>query len=214
MKKQLTFNAVMKKQGLAINVLLSFVVLLLMVTSAPLPQFKGKGVPVTCTLTAVDTTPATSPGCGASRLACITVWGSKSVCANNGYQHRPTEMTCAVPKQLFQASEAFYILSVVTSIIIFICTGLAILDYISRSVVLVLSTLNSIFTLIPWVCMTALWYNNYCGGSTVEYDYYGKPNSIPYGSDLRNAYTRSAAYILTTIGWCIQMIALICLIAV
>lgn len=185
--------------------------LLLMVTSAPLPHFKGKGVTTKCTLTKNST--ATSADCGASRLACVTVWGSKSVCANNGYQYRPADLECSTPKRLLQASEAFYIVGVVNSLLIFGFTILAILDHMPKSVVVVLSSLNSIFTLIPWVLMTALWYNDYCGGSTVEYDYYGKPNGIPYGADLRSSYTRSAAYILTTLGWCMQMIALIALVA-
>lgn len=210
MKDQLTFNHVMKKQALAVNLLLSFVVFVLMVTSAPLPQFKGKGITSECTLLKTDTT--VSPDCGASRITCVTVWGSKAECSQNPYEYTPTGMTCSVPKQLLQTSEAFYILGVVASLTIFIITGFSILDYLPKSSVVVLSVVNVAFTLIPWACMTALWYKDYCGGSKVEYDYYGKPNGIPFGSDLQASYNRSAAYILTIAAWCIQVISVVCLV--
>lgn len=211
MKDKLTFNHVMKQQALAVNVLLSFVVFVLMVTSAPLPQFKGKGITSKCTLEKNSST--LSPDCGASRLACITVWGSKAECSGNPYEYTPTSMTCSVPKQLLQTSEAFYILGVVASLSIFIMTGFSILEYLPKSSVVVLSIVNLAFTLIPWACMTAYWYKDYCSGSKVEYDYYGKPNGIPYGSDLQNSYSRSAAYILTIAAWCVQVISVVCLVA-
>eukprot|EP00796_Vickermania_ingenoplastis_P013536 gene13536-biopygen70 len=204
--KNLTFKSVMEKQGLAVNCLWSFVVLLLMVTSAPVAQFKGKGISAEGSGSLGEH--------GASTLTCITAWGLKYDCSDVTYTFRTSAAGCALPENMMKASSAFYIISVIVSLAVFCINMLAIFEYVSKGMVLALCGTNAVLTLIPWVCMTVMWYTDACGGSKVAYDsYLGQPKGIPYGEQLRDGFNMSAGYILTIAAWCIQVIAVICLLA-
>eukprot|EP00796_Vickermania_ingenoplastis_P013534 gene13534-biopygen68 len=79
---------------------------------------------------------------------------------------------------MMKASSAFYIISVIVSLAVFCINMLAIFEYVSKGMVLALCGTNAVLTLIPWVCMTVMWYTDACGGSKVAYDsYLGQPKA-------------------------------------
>lgn len=205
MEKELTFKKVMEAKGMTLNMLLSFVVMLLLVTAAPVAQFKGKGIPP-------DGTGSLGEH-GASTISCVTVWGVKLDCMQPEYSARTADMDCATPKKLMQVSEAFYIISVFTAVCIFIVNTMALFDYAPKIAVTALCGANTAFSLIPWVCVVAFYKGNYCGGSKVEFDsYHGWPQGVPYGDQLQNSYDLSAGFILTVIAFVTQLGALVALI--
>nr|ACS87855.1 b-amastin [Angomonas deanei] len=198
------FETLRGKLDVALNVLCSCVVFLFIVTSAPVSQFRGKGLKV-----AADGTVS-----GGSKLACITVWGLKNDCSKNNYDVRPADMACKKAADLFKVSEAFYIIAAVCTCLSTVLGGLFFIGIKTKIALYVLSALNVVFTLIPWACMTAIWYQNYCGGSTVVISTEtGSAAGIAYGKQLRDNYKSSAAYGLTIAAWCIQIIGLVLLCA-
>ncbi|KPA83089.1 putative Surface protein amastin [Leptomonas pyrrhocoris] len=196
------FETLSGKLDVALNVLCSCVVFLFIVTSAPVSQFRGKGL-------TVGTDGVVS---GASKLACVTVWGLKNDCSKMNYEHRPVDMTCNQASALFKVSEAFYIIAALTTCGASLLGGLYFLGIKTKIALYVLTVLNIVFILIPWACMTGVWYQNYCGGSTVPISTEtGSVGGIPYGKQLRDNFKTSAAYGLTVSAWCIQIIGLILL---
>nr|ABI79069.1 amastin [Leishmania donovani] len=180
--------------------LCSCIVFVFLVTSAPISQFRGKGIH------------ASADG-GASKLTCVTVGGLKNDCNTNNYDYRPTSMGCARAKQLFQVSEAFYIIAVIVSFLSCLMCGLYFIGIKAKVLLIVLAIFEAVFALIPWVCMTSLWHNNYCGGSPVNLNRTnGKLDGVPHGAMLRDIFRISAGYGLTVAAWCIQVIGLVLLI--
>ncbi|KAK7200010.1 surface protein amastin [Novymonas esmeraldas] len=197
------FEALRGRMDVAMNMLCSCIVFMFLVTSAPISQFRGKGV-----------NGGSNGATGASRLACVTVWGVKNDCNTNNYDHRPAGMACGRAKQLFQASEAFYIISVIVSFLASLLCGLYFIGMKTKIVLFVLAAAEVAFALIPWACMTAIWYNNYCDGSGVTIATTdGKANGVPFGKVLRDSFKTSAGYGLTVAAWCIQVIGLVLLFA-
>ncbi|GET90691.1 surface protein amastin, putative [Leishmania tarentolae] len=195
------FEALRGRMDVALNMLCSCIVFVFLVTSAPISQFRGKGINASATG-------------GASKLTCVTVWGLKNDCDTNNYDYRPTSMGCARAKQLFQVSEAFYIIAVIVSFLSCLMCGLYFIGIKAKVLLIVLAIFEAVFALIPWVCMTSLWYNNYCGGSPVNLNKTnGKLDGVPHGFMLRETFRISAGYGLTVAAWCIQVIGLGLLIA-
>jgi hypothetical protein len=196
------FETLRGKLDVALNVLCSCVVFLFIVTSAPVSQFRGRGLKTSADGTTV----------GGSKLACVTVWGLKNDCSKNDYDHRPTNMECKKAADLFKVSEAFYIIAALSTCVATILGGLFFIGIKTKIALYVLTVLNIVFTLIPWACMTAIWYQNYCGGSNVTISLNdGSAEGIPYGKQLRDNFKTSAAYGLTIAAFCIQIIGLILL---
>ncbi|KAG5498599.1 hypothetical protein JKF63_02885 [Porcisia hertigi] len=186
------------RMGVALNMMCSCIVFTFLVTSTPISQFRGEGI---------------GAG-GASKLSCVTVWGLKNNCDSNHYDHRSTSIECQRPKQLFQAAEAFYIIAVIVSLLSSIMGGLYFIGLKAKLLLVALAVVEVAVALVPWACMTAVWYNDYCGKSTVVIDgKNGKLSGVPYGSVLRGAFKFSAGYGMTVSAWCIQVIGLVLLIA-
>ncbi|CAJ1039301.1 putative Amastin surface glycoprotein [Leishmania shawi] len=180
------FEALHGRMDVALNMLCSCTVFMFLVTSAPISQFRGSGI-------------RTDGSGGASKLACVTSWGLKNDCNNNHYDYRSTSITCARSRQLFQVAQAFYIIAVIVSF----------LGIKAKVALIVLGFLEVVVALIPWVCMTAVWHNDYCGQSTVMINASsGKANGVPYGSVLRTAFKMSAGYGMTVTAWCVQVVGL------
>ncbi|KAK7200009.1 surface protein amastin [Novymonas esmeraldas] len=191
------FETLRDCMGVAQNTLCSCIVFVLLITSAPISQFRGKGI---------------GSGTGASKLTCVTVWGVKNDCNTNDYDHRPAGMACGRAKQLFQASEAFYIISVIVALLATIMSSVFFMGIRMRVMLYVVAAAEVVFALIPWACMTAIWYSNYCGGSGVTIDpTIGKADGVPFGKVLRDSFVTSAGYGLTVAAWCIQVITLVLL---
>lgn len=199
------FETLRGKLDVALNVLCSCVVFLFIVTSAPVSQFRGRGVTVS----------ADGVAKGSSKLACVTVWGLKNDCSKNNYDYRPANMGgCKKAEALFKVSEAFYIIAAVSTCLATVLGGLFFIGMKTKIALYVLTALNIVFTLIPWACMTAVWYQDYCGGSSVLISSEdGTTSGIPYGKQLRDNFKTSAAYGLTIAAFCIQVIGLILLCA-
>lgn len=198
------FETLAGKMDVALNVLCSCIVFLFVVTSAPVSQFRGKGLKT-------DSNNVTT---GGSKLSCVTVWGVKNDCSKNNYDHRPADMACKDAANLFKVSEAFYIIAAVSTCAATVLGGIFFIGFRTKIAVYVLAVLNIVFVLIPWACMTAVWYKNYCDGSNVMISpENGSAYGIPYGKQLRDNYKTSAAYGLTIAAWGIQVIGLILLIA-
>ncbi|KPA83087.1 putative surface protein amastin [Leptomonas pyrrhocoris] len=194
------FEAIRGRMNVAMNLVCSTIVFLFLITSAPISQFRGKGIK-----TAADGTVS-----GASKMSCLTVWGLKNDCSINDYHFRPASMTCARGKQLFQASEAFYIISVIVSLVSSIMGGLYFMGIRMKVLLMVLAVAEVVFALIPWACMTGVWYASFCNSSEVTVDRtIGKPDGIPYGKLLRQDFETSAGYGLTIAAWCIQLAGMI-----
>ncbi|KAG5473077.1 hypothetical protein CUR178_02995 [Leishmania enriettii] len=194
------FEALDGHTNVALYLLCSCTVFLFLVTSAPISQFRGQGI--------------RSDGTGgASKLSCVTVWGLKNDCNRNDYDYRPTSIECALPKDLFQASEAFYIVAVLVSLLSCLMGGLHFMGIKAKLLLILLAVLEVVLALIPWACMTAVWYSDYCNGSTVTINATtGKSDGVPYGSVLRSSFKISAGYGMTVAAWCIQVIGLVLLI--
>ncbi|CAG9578271.1 putative surface protein amastin [Leishmania major strain Friedlin] len=191
------FEALRGRMDVALSMLCSCIVFMFLVTSAPISQFRGRGMNVG----------------GASKLSCVTVWGLKNDCTANNYDYRPTSIGCARSKQLFQVSEAFYIVAVIVSFLSCLMSGLYFMGIKAKVLLVLLAVLEVGFALIPWVCMTAVWHGNYCGGSTVKINTSsGKADGVPLGSVLRESFKASAGYGLTVAAWCTQVIGLVLLI--
>eukprot|EP00796_Vickermania_ingenoplastis_P013567 gene13567-biopygen101 len=113
---------------------------------------------------------------------------------------------------MMKASSAFYIISVIVSLAVFCINMLAIFEYVSgygASAVRYQRGADA----HPVVCMTVMWYTDACG-SKVAYELPGAAQRHPaYGEQLRDGFNMSAGYILTIAAWCIQVIAVICLLA-
>ncbi|KPI88694.1 putative Surface protein amastin [Leptomonas seymouri] len=196
------FETLSGKLDVALNVLCSCVVFLFIVTSAPVSQFRGKGMKAD----------ANNVVTGASKLACVTVWGLKNDCSKNNYEYRPADMGCSKVSSLFKVSEAFYIIAALTTCAATVLGGMFFIGFKSKVLLYVLTVLNIAFTLIPWACMTGVWYKDYCGGSSVAINTEnGNVAGIPYGKQLRDNFKTSAAYGLTVSAFCIQIIGLILL---
>ncbi|KAL7696856.1 surface protein amastin [Lotmaria passim] len=195
------FEAIRSCMNVAANLLCSSIVFLFLITSAPISQFRGKGIK-----TASDGTTS-----GVSKLSCVSVWGLKNDCSVNDYTYRPASMNCARGKQLFQAAEAFYIISVIVSLLATILGGVYFIGIRMKVLLMALAVAEAVFSLIPWACMTGVWYASFCNSSEVTVDTLGKPDGIPYGKLLRNGFSTSAGYGLTVAAWCIQMISVLLL---
>lgn len=196
------FEAVRGCMDVAMSLLCSSIVFLFLITSAPISQFRGKGIK-----TASDGTVT-----GASKLSCVSVWGLKNDCGLNEYQYRPSSMDCARGKQLFQASEAFYIIAVIVSLVASIMSCVYFIGLRMKILLFALAVAEAVFALIPWACMTGVWYANFCNSTEVTVNRtIGKPNGIPYGKLLRQDFVASAGYGLTIAAWCIQVVGMICL---
>ncbi|KAG5472310.1 hypothetical protein LSCM1_03709 [Leishmania martiniquensis] len=194
------FEALRGHTGVALNMLCSCIVFLFLVTSAPISQFRGSGIR------------ADGSG-GASKLSCVTAWGVKSDCNANNYDYRPASIECALPKQLFQVSEAFYIIAVLVSLLSSAMGGLYFIGMKFTRVLMLLAVLEVALALVPWACMTAVWYGDYCGGSTVTINTTnGKADGVPYGSVLRASFKASAGYGMTVAAWCTQVLGLVLLV--
>ncbi|KAL7696857.1 Surface protein amastin [Lotmaria passim] len=196
------FETLRGKLDVALNVLCSCIVFLFIVTSAPVSQFRGKGLK----------TDANGVVSGGSKLACVTVWGLKNDCSENNYDYRPADMECKKAADLFKVAEAFYIIAAVSTCVATILGGVFFIGIKTKIALYVLTALNIVFTLIPWAVMTAVWYQDYCDGSKVVINTEnGHTAGIPYGKQLRDNYKTSAAYGLTIAAFCIQIIGLVLL---
>nr|CCM17486.1 surface protein amastin, putative [Leishmania guyanensis] len=190
------FEALHGRMDVALNMLCSCTVFMFLVTSAPISQFRGSGI-------------RTDGSGGASKLASVTSWGLKNDCNNNHYDYRSTSITCARSRQLFQVAQAFYIIAVIVSFLSSLLSGLYFIGIKAKVALIVLGFLEVVVALIPWVCMTAVWHNDYCGQSTVMINASsGKANGVPYGSVLRTAFKMSAGYGMTVTAWCVQVVGL------
>jgi hypothetical protein len=197
------FEAIRGCMNVAMNLLCSSIVFLLLITSAPISQFRGKGLKVVGNSTT-----------GVSKQSCVSVWGLKNDCSVNDYSFRPATMKCARGKQLFQASEAFYIISVIVALVASIMGGLYFIGIKMKILLMVLAVAEAVFSLIPWACMTGVWYASFCNSSEVTVNHtIGKPDGIPYGKLMRDNFSTSAGYGLTVAAWCIQMIGMVLMFA-
>lgn len=198
------FEALRGSLNVAMNLLCSTIVFLFLITSAPISQFRGKGIK-----TAADGTVT-----GASKLSCVSVWGLKNDCGLDEYSFRPASMGCGRGKQLFQASEAFYIVSVIVALVSCIMSALYFMGIRMKILLMVLAVAETVFSLIPWACMTGLWYASFCNSTEVTVaSTNGKPDGIPYGKLLRENFSTSAGYGLTIAAWCIQLVGMVLLFA-
>lgn len=196
------FESIRGSMGVAANILCSSIIFLFLITSAPISQFRGTGLKV-----ASDGTMT-----GASKLSCVSVWGLKNDCGLNDYNYRPASMECARGKQLFQAAEAFYIIAVIVSLVASIMCALYFMGLRMKILLYVLSVAETVFALLPWACMTGVWYANFCDSSEVTIDNaIGKLDGVPYGKLLRDHFATSAGYGLTVAAWCIQVAGMIML---
>lgn len=197
------FETLRGRMDVALNLVCSAIVFLFLITSAPISQFRGKGLKASGNSTI-----------GASKMSCISVWGLKNDCSMNDYSYRPGDMKCARGKQLFQAAEAFYIIAVIVSLLASIMGGLYFMGIRLKILLIVLAIGELLFSLIPWACMTGVWYANFCDSSEVVVNRtLGKPEGIPYGKLLRDDFSTSAGYGLTIAAWCIQLVGTILLFA-
>lgn len=188
----MAFESLKGKLDVGVHMLCVCIVFIFLVTSAPISQFKGKGVLKS----------------GASKVTCVTVWGLKNDCSNNGYDYQISSLNCDKPKQLMQAAEAFYIISVVVSLIEFILAGMFFIGFRTRIALIVLAVLEIGLALIPWVMMTVVWTNNFCDDIAVPMNATdGKVTGIPVGKQLRDNFKRSAGYGLTITAWGLQIIS-------
>lgn len=195
----MAFESLKGKMCVALYALCMSITFIFMITSTPISQFKGKGM----------------SNDGAKKVSCVTVWGLKNNCGLNSYDHRPSSFGCDRPQQLFQASEAFYIISVVVSLLACVLSAVWFFGMPVKVALVALGVCNSAFALIPWVLMTVVWYQDYCGNVSVTIDNAtGKASGIPTGSLLRENYKTSAGYGLTIAGWCVNIIGLVLLLTV
>lgn len=195
------FEALRGRMDVALSMLCSCIVFMFLVTSAPISQFRGRGINASAT----D---------GASKLSCVTAWGLKNDCNSNNYDYRPKSIECADVERLFYVSEAFYIVAIIVSFLSCLMSGLYFIGMKAKVLLVLLAVLEVVVVLIPWVCMTVVWYSEYCGGSTVNINTSnGKADGVPYGFVLRESFKASAGYGLTVAAWCIQVIGLVLLIA-
>lgn len=195
----MAFESLKGKLDVGVHMLCVCIVFIFLVTSAPISQFKGKGVLQS----------------GASKVTCVTVWGLKNDCSNNGYDYQLSSLNCDKPKQLMQAAEAFYIISVVVSLIEFVLAGMFFIGFRTRIALIVLAVFEIALALIPWVMMTVVWTNNFCDDIAVPMNVTdGKVTGIPVGKQLRDNFKRSAGYGLTITAWAMQIISVAALLLI
>ncbi|KEG09347.1 amastin [Trypanosoma grayi] len=183
----MAFEALSGKVGPSIYLLCVCITFVFVVVSTPIAQFKGKGVTVT--------------GAG-QKGSCVTFWGLKNDCKTNGYTLRPADMMCEEGntrlRQVFQAAEAFSIIS----IFVVLVSGIAVVKQLAGSSthwIAVLSALLSVATvLIPWACMAAVPHSNMCGEA--------------FKAAWKANWKFSAGFGLFVSGWAIQVIGTACLI--
>ncbi|RNF18151.1 amastin [Trypanosoma conorhini] len=184
----MAFEAIAGKLGASVYMLCACIAFVFVCVGTPTAQFRGRGY---------------LHGADVSKLSCVSLWGMKNDCTKDTYDLRPGDFVCPDSasrlKQVFQAGEAFAIISIFVTLASIIAVGYHFFRSSSVVPTMILAVAGVVTILIPWACMAAVYNGKMCGSA--------------FRTNWQKQWKYSAAFGLYVAGWCSQVLGTVCLMA-